>query len=138
MTSDSNDKNESDVEPRFLKKAKEKTQSTEVMVAHSQVAKAVRNLEAPKHMHNDTNAIGQSLFNNMLQESARKECSKQSRRFTLEHKEIMETCFEEGELDKKKRYTVSKCRQGRINIVRGPWQIFSTRPQPTPPCYENL
>jgi hypothetical protein len=39
MTSDSNDTDESDVEPRFLQKAKEKTQSTEVMVAHSQEMK---------------------------------------------------------------------------------------------------
>ena len=130
VTSDSNDTDESGVQPRFLKKAKEKTQSTEVMVAHSEkvekesacpkcgkqflrigclkkhvnsnlciksritsqtekqlreslpvnaalgFAKEVRNLEAPKNMHNDTNTIGQSLFNSMLQESARKECSK--------------------------------------------------------------
>ncbi len=47
----------------------------------------------------------------MLQESARKECSTQSKRFTNKQKEIMDTCFEEGEWDKKKRYTVSKCRE---------------------------
>ena len=47
----------------------------------------------------------------MLQGSALKHGVKKSVRFTQAQKEIMEKCFDEGEGDKRKRYTASKCKR---------------------------
>jgi hypothetical protein len=43
--------------------------------------------------------------------SARKHTSKKSNRFTKEQKEIMEFCFNEGECDKRKRFTALQCQK---------------------------
>lgn len=103
-----------------INKAKERTKSTvsktltelreslPVSEALGIAAKA-RKLEAPApNMSTNTNTIAQSLFSKMLKGSARKKCSKVSKRFTTQQKEIMDLCFDEGEYDKNKRCTVSE------------------------------
>ena len=47
----------------------------------------------------------------ILKGSARKQASKISIRFTEAQKEIMEFCFNEGESDKRKRFTALKCQK---------------------------
>ena len=53
-----------------------------------------------------------SLWIKLLEGSARKHTSKKrSKRFTKEQKQIMEKCFDDGERDKKRRYTTLKCKE---------------------------
>ena len=106
-----------------INKAKERTKSTvsktvtelreSILVSEALgIAAKMRKLEAPaSNMLTNTNTIAQSLFSKMLKGSAQKKCSKVSKKFTTQQKEIMDLCFDEGEYDKKKRCTVSKCRK---------------------------
>ena len=51
------------------------------------------------------------FYKMILKGSARKQASKTSIRFTPAQKEIMEFCFNEGESDKRKRFTALKCQK---------------------------
>ena len=51
------------------------------------------------------------FYRMILKGSARKQASKSSVRFTEAQKEIMEFCFNEGECDKRKRFTAPKCQK---------------------------
>jgi hypothetical protein len=78
------------------------------------IASSICNLELKRKMQKvgTDPKLTMTAWENYVKGSARKITHRRKKgKFTEQRKSIMEKCFDEGEQDKKKRYTTSSCRK---------------------------